>query len=128
MKRKAIGTSMLVIVLLAAACGPSRDIRGNPFQPRSERDLTIVVENRNFNDATLHAVSMGDRVRLGIVGGQSTETYQIRWTALKDLHFEISLLAGGSHTTRSITARPGDRVGLRIESNLGQSTVRPSME
>ncbi len=107
--------------LLLCACGlvgGGGGGGGEEEEPRPEPILTLHVENQNFYDATLYAVSRGgDRQRLGVVGGNNQATFTFRW--LRDeLRVVISLLAGGSTATEPILVSPGDSLNLIIQPDL----------
>lgn len=112
--RAALG--VLACVLLSSSCAStSRD----PFSG-GERETSVEVEvlNLNFNDATLYAIRMGQRIRLGIVTGAKSETFTLRWTTSQPLRFEIRLLAGDRCVTGEIMTDPGDRLYLEIPQNF----------
>jgi hypothetical protein len=103
------------VALSACASSTSRD----PFEG-GVRESTIEVEvlNLNFNDATLYAIRMGQRIRLGIVTGAKSKTFTVRWATSQPLRFEIRLLAGDRCVTGEIMADPGDRLYLEIPQNF----------
>jgi len=115
-------------LLIAAACAlvlgcSSRTDTPNPFEPGGSGagQIQLRVENLNFNDATLHAVSDGARIRLGRVTGKSEARFTVDWPFVRDLRVEINLLAGGNHTTRRLTVSPGESVRLLIQTPLNRS-------
>ena len=65
-----------------------------------------------------HALSDGQRRRLGIVTGMREATYILPWPTSRELRIEIDLLAGPECTTRLIMADPGDIIFLEIRSRL----------
>ncbi|MBI2073671.1 MAG: hypothetical protein HYW06_03095 [Gemmatimonadetes bacterium] len=104
--------------LLLCACGLVGGGGGAEDEPLPEPILTLHVENQNFYDATLYAVSRGgERLRLGVVGGNNQETFTFRWL-LDELRVLISLLAGGSTVTESILVSRGDSLNLIIQPDL----------
>lgn len=104
--------------LLLCACGLMGGAGGGEDEPRPEPILTLHVENQNFYDATLYALSRGgDRQRIGVVGGNNQATFTFRW--LRDeLRVVISLLAGGATATETILVSPGDSLNLIIQPDL----------
>jgi len=113
-------------VLLAALLASSmsgcfgRSEARNPFagSTRGQERIRIRVENQNFNDATIHAVRGGERVRLGEVTGKSDKDFTLRWSFSVPLEFEIHLVGGGSCSVRPMHVDPGDRVWVRIPTEL----------
>jgi hypothetical protein len=88
------------------------------------RELTLVVKNDNFYDATLYALGdSGYRRRLGTVNGNQQGTFRFRWPPT-DLRVEIDLLSVGSYTTHALPVDEGDELELRIEPDLHRK-VRP---
>lgn len=127
-----LGTARAAIVLLlaavaagAVACAPLGQGE-NPFGEGGEgaRSIRIEVQNLNFNDATLHAVSSGNRYRMGTVSGKSSATFEVPWESQASLRIEIDLLAGPDHTTRPVTVSPRERVQLFIQPDLQRSYVQ----
>ena len=107
-------TAVLCMVLAAAGfgCGSQRSPLGDPAEAR----IQIEVLNRNFQDATIHAIWPGNRRRLGTVIGITTAEYRLPWTASDILQIEIDLLAGPECTTRGIIANPGDIIVVEIDA------------
>ena len=103
---------VLCMVLAGASfgCGTAR----SPLVDPDEARIHIEVQNRTFEDATIHAVWTGNRRRLGTVLGITTAEYRLSWTDSDVLQLEIKLLAGPGCTTRQIVADPGDIIVLEI--------------
>ena len=104
-------------VLVLAACGPaSRQARG----PESAQ-TTVRVENRNFLDMNVFVVRGGQRIRLGMVPGNSTRVLTIPESLIfgsTPLRFLADPI-GSRQTPISddITVRPGDQVTMFIPSS-----------
>lgn len=129
-RREALHPGSLLLVLLStlAVAGCSSLSGGqNPFEgggAEEERSILIQVQNLNFNDATLHALSSGRRQRLGRVSGKSTASFRIPWQGSQQLRIEIDLLAGSDYRTNGVLASPRDRVRLVIQSQLRRSYLQ----
>ena len=110
--------AVLAMVLAGAGfgCGASRP--DSPFRSAGDQRLTIEVDNRNFLDATLHAVWPGTRTRLGTVIGITSANFRLAWSGGNLLQIEIDLLAGPSCITEPISANPGEIIVLHIPSVL----------
>lgn len=108
---------MAVLGVVLAAAGFGCTAR-SPFSGPHDATVRIEVVNYNFQDATLHALSDGQRRRLGIVTGMREATYILPWPTSRELRIEIDLLAGPECTTRLIMADPGDIIFLEIRSRL----------
>jgi len=116
--------------LIAAACAlmvgcGGRTDTPNPFETASSGggEIEIRVENLNFNDATLHALADGTRLRMGRVSGKSNASFRVDWPFVRDLSIEISLLASSDYTTRRITVSPGESVRLMIQTPVNRSFI-----
>jgi len=110
--------AQLGATLMLCACGLVGGGGGGEEEPRPEPILTLHVENQNFYDATLYALSRGgDRQRLGVVGGNNQATFTFRWLQ-DELRVIIQLLAGGSTATESMLVSPGDSLNLIIQPDL----------
>jgi hypothetical protein len=110
--------ALLLTVTVAAACGGKRAANDVVLQG-GPPELTLVVKNFNFNDATVYALGAGRRERLGRVPGNGEERFTFRWTS-PDLRMEVDFLSGGEETTESMPVAAGDVLELVIE----QSRVR----
>jgi hypothetical protein len=110
---------MLLAGAIATACAGKQEV-GEAASVSGVSELTLVVRNYNFNDATLYAVGAGRRERLGRVTGNGEERFTFRWTN-PDLRVVVDFLAGRDETTDAIPVAAGDVLELVIE----QSTVRP---
>ena len=106
-------TAVLCMVLAGTSFGCAAT-PGSPFVDPEDARIHIEVLNRNFQDATLHAIWPGNRRRLGTVIGITTAEYRLSWTDSDVLQLEIDLLAGPGCTTRQIVANPGDIIVLEI--------------
>ena len=114
--------TLLAFPLLLAGCAGGRmpSNGGGPFAAADDgpQTISIHVQNLNFNDAALWAISRSGRERLGIVGGKSDAVYRIAWNMPQPLQIEIDLLAGERCTTEPISTDPGDSLDLQIQMDL----------
>ena len=108
-----------------AGCVGGRATKTNPFeQGSSATSITITVTNRNFNQATLETLGRVQR-RLGIVGGNAGQSFNVPWPADGNLRIRIDLLAGGGrYTTNAVSLRAGDTAYLTIENPVQRSLLR----
>lgn len=109
--------ALVMVVLLGAASGCSGFSRDDGlFSGRSSGDeeVTLDVDNRNFNDARLFAVWRGGpRVRIGRISGSSSGTFRIEWRT-NELQIEVDFLAGRGYTSEAISVNRGDRLEFVI--------------
>jgi len=114
----------LLLPVVVMGCNATR---ADPMAGRMGAGSAMIqlrVTNLGFNDATLTAITTGNRVRLGVVPGKTNQSFTIPWDALQELRVQISVLAGGNYTTPSVTVNPGERVELLIQENLRSSQIR----
>ncbi|MEZ4424093.1 MAG: hypothetical protein R3E98_11850 [Gemmatimonadota bacterium] len=84
----------------------------------------LLVENTDFNEATLHALSEGGRQLIGRVSGKASGRFVLEWPAVRDLQIQIDLLASDRYTTPRLTVTPGDRLTLVIQTPVNRSFLR----
>ena len=110
----------MTTLVMVVGCTNSRRIN-DPFrggEASGEGQIRIEVQNQNFNDASLHALRGGERVRLGDVGGKSDRQFTLRWNFSMDLQVEVDLVGGGTCRVDPLNADPGDRIWIRIPTEL----------
>jgi hypothetical protein len=122
-------TPYRIVVMAMLALAPAGCIKGtartNPFAPRGSRgsdgEIRVRVENLNFADATIHALRGGERIRLGQVTGKSEKNFTVRWNFSLPIEFQVDLVGGEACGIQPMTVDPGDRVWLRIPTQVGPS-------
>jgi hypothetical protein len=115
--RKYVRIAVFGILLSSSGLGCGTTA-GTPFISQEDARINIEVINHGFEDATLHVIAAGQRIRLGTTIGATTANFMLPWDASLEIHIEIDLLAGGSCNTRSIWADPGDNILLEIRQGL----------
>ena len=109
-----IYTSLIVLLATGTACA-SR----SPETGAEPTDTAAVqVQNQGFSDMVVYAINGGQRIRLGLAGGNSTSTFTIPRHLIRGAG-GIRFLAdpvGGSRTpvSEEMTVNPGDVVTLTI--------------
>lgn len=104
-----------VLILTATACS------GNPRPDEAGpgESAAVKVENQGFTDMTIYAASEAtDRVRLGLVVGNTTQVFSVP-AFLVGRGGTVRFLAdpvGGNRTpvSEEISVEPGDTIGLTI--------------
>jgi hypothetical protein len=104
---------VLGVVLLVACGGRSRE-----SSPSPQTAAMLQVENQGFTDMVVYALSGAQRVRLGIVTGNSSKSFTIPVYLVRGagpLRFLADPI-GGNRTpvSEEMTVRPGDIVSLTI--------------
>jgi len=112
-------------VLVAGASACTKPTTKNPFAApgTGTRDgrIQIRIENQNFGDATIYAIRGGERIRLGEATGKADKNFTLRWNFSLPQEFEISIIGGQGCGVRALSVDPGDRVWVRIPSQIGTS-------
>jgi len=90
-------------------------------------NVTLQVTNHNFLDVTVFVLHDGQRIRMGLATGSSTQLFTIPGRLIAQSH-EITLLgeAIGSNDrarTELLTVRPGQRIEWTLETDLRRSSV-----
>ena len=113
------------LVLVSTACGTGTGTARNPFAPRGSRGddgtVRVLVDNQNFGDATVHAYRGSERFRLGQVTGKSEKSFTVNWNFSLTMEFDIHLVGGGDCRVRPMPVDPGDRVWVRIPTQITMS-------
>lgn len=113
--RAFILSCQLISVLVLLACGG----RPGETNPDPGSPATLQVENQGFTDMVIYAVSgAGQRTRLGLVTGNSSQTFTIPSYLVRGagpIRFLADPIGGtGAPVSEEILVRPGDTVGLTI--------------
>jgi len=101
----------LVIVSVAACRHYANQLERTPG---SGDDVVVVVDNRDFSDATVYVYWNGFRTRAGIVEGKSLATFRIRWRA-DQMQLEADFVGAGTDLSDIIQVLPGDEVKWLIQ-------------
>ncbi len=112
---------MLLVAVLSGAtisCSGRTPVRDPTGANVRDTRVDIRVINNNFSDATLFANLRGRREFLGRLTGKTEANYTFNLEVAQPITIDISLLAGGTCTTRELIVDPGDELFLTIESAL----------
>ena len=106
--------ALLALALLTAGCGHAAQ-SGTP-EPRPK--TTVKVRNQNFLDMVVFVLEGGQRIRLGTVGGLSTQVLTLPNHVLlgsRQLRFELHPIGGRTNPrSETISVQPGDEVELTV--------------
>ena len=110
------------LALTVAGCGLAKGAARNPFAAAGSRGgdgrVQVLVDNQNFGDATVHAYRGSERFRLGEVTGKTEKSFTVRWNFSLPIEFDIHLVGGGDCRVRGMPVDPGDRVWVRIPTQI----------
>ena len=118
-----MGLVLAALTLAGCASSGGPENGSDPFGAEGARSVRLIVQNLNFSDARLYAITRGGRRSLGIVGGKSTEEFTLDWATPGSLQIEINLLAGPRCYTREMEVDPGDVLDLQIASVFTQTSA-----
>ena len=109
-------------VSTATACSRNREAAGD-LAPASSIGLT--VENQNFLDMDVYAVSDGLATRVGMVTGNSKRTFSLHPSmATRDLRIVATPIGGnGRASSGNVLVAPGQTIEFRIAPLLRSSSV-----
>ena len=106
--------AVLAFALLGAGCGHVAKLG----MPEPQAKTTLKVQNQNFLDMDVFVWRNGQRIRLGMVAGLSTQLFTLQDDIVRtspQLRFELHPIGGrGNARTETISVQPGDQVELTI--------------
>jgi hypothetical protein len=106
---------VLATLLVAGCTGQRRAPAGIGAEP--SREVTIHVDNLDFNDARIYISTGGGRTRLGNVSGKTRERFTREWR-LPTIGFEVDLLGGGVYRTQEMAVAAGEVFDLLIQAGF----------
>ncbi len=105
------------LILALAVAGSPGAVRASPGTAPPRGEISLQVQNDNFNDATVYAVRPGLRQRVGWVSGLGKDSFSFRWP-MGELRVEIDLFAAGRYYTEVVEVGEGDELQLTIQPYL----------
>ena len=128
-KNRASRWGAAAAVALVLACGGRN--ASPPASPEApgfdELAVTLAVENRNFNDATVYAFDGGVRQRVGRVTGKTSATFTFKWFS-PQLQMIIDFTGGGNLASERLIINPGRGSDLQLiigPAESSRATLRP---
>jgi hypothetical protein len=114
--RKLSGAALCVLILLLqAGCAlRGEGVRPDPETGGGPEPTFLEVENQNFRDARIYVIWEGVRTRVGMVVGNTTETFRFEKQQGQLLRVEVLFIAGGGFTTDEMQVWPGEVARLVI--------------
>ncbi|MHB1223733.1 MAG: hypothetical protein ACYC2G_06745 [Gemmatimonadaceae bacterium] len=118
MRGASLAVTAALLLLAVPACRSSKDAEAGA-KPTAERARTSVrVENRSFLDHNIFVLRGGQRIRLGTVTGNSSQTFTIPSNlifGISSLQFLVDPIGGSRQPiSNEIRVSEGDEVQLVI--------------
>ena len=112
-------------VALSSVSGCSRNSMAAAGDVSPANTIGVHVQNNNFLDVDVYAISEGLPTRLGTVTGNSSATFVLDGSlASQDLRIVATPIGGnGRASSGPIVASPGQTIDFQIGSMLRNSTV-----
>jgi hypothetical protein len=104
---------LLGFALLSTGCHQG----GSRAAPEPQEQTRVRVQNQNFLDMNVYVLGGGQRIRLGMVPGLSTQTFTIPSYLVRGipLQFELHPIGGRTNPlTETISVHEGDEVSLLV--------------
>src|SRR5215211_88987 len=123
MRSRTIATIAATVTwALTGACSRPNEAAGD-LAP--EGVIGLQVQNDNFLDIDVFAVTGGQPARLGMVTGHTARSFALRpGMAVRDLRIVATPIGGrGQASTGSVVVAPGQTIVFTVGSTLGNSTV-----
>lgn len=89
-------------------------------------DVSVTVENRNWQDVVIFAIRGGNRVRLGMVTGMSTVGFVIESEMTRSLQFQLVADPIGAlevYSSDRVRIEPGDQIHWTLSAKLTNSAI-----
>jgi hypothetical protein len=109
---------LLGVVALSAALagGASACAALSSGEPRTgwdagssdEQIVELKITNQNFKDARIYALWDGERRRLGMVNGNTSQEFRVQWRPGATLRIEVDFVAGGGFVSSGVSTWPGE--------------------
>jgi hypothetical protein len=80
-------------------------------------DITLAVQNDNYYDARIFVRWNGERQRLGLVTGLSSEVFTMTGRT-GTMRLEVDFIATRNFISQPVTVGPGDHLTFRIPSRV----------
>ena len=122
---RALHKFALALVLAGpAALSACRSSNAYDIANRQSTDATLIVENQNFYDVDVYALSSGLPTRIGTVSGNTSLSFALRSTVFTATDFRlVATPIGGNGRASSglLSVAPGQTVKFTIAPVLNQS-------
>lgn len=111
-----------VVALTGAACATGGGLSAGD---REARSVVVLVENNNWQDATVYVVGPGPRARLGTVTSMTSKRFRVPLAlqSPEGLQLQANLIGSSARNlTNRILVNPGHQVRWTLENQLALSS------
>jgi hypothetical protein len=120
--------AVLFSALLATGPGCGHPSRGNPASTDSllQTEVSVEIENHNWNDITIYLMTAGLPQRLGMVTALSYATFAFpsqRLNTSSSVRLRALPVAGRAFTSEAILVQPGQAIMWTLENDLDISSL-----
>jgi hypothetical protein len=112
-RRRLHAIAPLLALVLAGCSVPLLGERADPTAAPEENIVVLEVENQNFKDARIYVIWNSSRDRVGMVTGNTRQTFRLRGQE-GQLRVQVDFVAGSGFTTDPIQVWRGETIQLVI--------------
>jgi len=120
----ALRLALALTALISSSLGCGAFSSRNPSPARSQ--VSVEVENHNWNDITVYLMTGGLPQRLGMVTAFRTAIFAFpsqRLNTTGGVRLRALPVAGASYTTETILVHPGQAISWTLENDLDHSSL-----
>jgi hypothetical protein len=114
------GSAIILLILAVSGCGGlsgGETRTGWDVGSSGDQTVQLQVSNHNFKDARIYVLWDGERRRLGMVTGNSSETFRVQWRPGATLRIEVDFVAGGGFVSSGVATWPGEALEFVIPAH-----------
>ena len=117
---------LALVTIDASACASRAGPMGSGVASTAHVEQMVTVQNDNWLDVVVYVVNGSARARLGTVSGLSRATFRIKDGVISTSSARLLIDPIGTsrgYLTDAINVMPGQRIELRVGSQLSLTTV-----
>lgn len=118
-RRRRLAPASLLPLLVLAVSGCSAGLFGERPDPTTappENEVVLEVDNQNYKDARIYVIWNSARDRVGMVTGNTRQTFRLRGQE-GQMRVEVDFVAGGGFVTEPLQVWRGETIQLVIPPN-----------
>ena len=117
---------LLALVTIDASACASRGARVGSGAGSPAQEQMVTVQNDNWMDVVVYVVNGSAKARVGTVTGLGRATFRLKASVISTNSARLlidPIGASRGYLTEAIAVMPGQRIELRVGSQLSMSTV-----